>query len=54
MKSFLTFIGIGLVVFYAWAEWTGWELPSAKKGIVPASARTTGGFRSYRFWTGGK
>lgn len=54
MRRFFTVFGILLVGSYAWAEWTGWELPTGKKGVVPASARTAGGFRSYHFWSGGK
>lgn len=47
--------GALLLAGWAWAEWTGWELPSnASRTVVPASARNAGGYRTWHFWTGGK
>ena len=55
MKNGYMILGTLLIAAWAWAEFTGWELaPNTKRGNVPASARNTGGFRSYHFWAGGK
>jgi hypothetical protein len=43
-----------LVALFGWMQWTGWEMASGEKGVVPASARNRGGYRSFHFWTGGK
>ena len=55
MKRVYTILGSALIALWAWSEWTGWEFaPDTKRGVIPASARNTGGFRSYHFWSGGK
>ncbi len=55
MRKVYILIGAILISLYAVAEWTGWSMPTnAQKGAVPAGARTSGGYRSYHFWTGGK
>ena len=55
MKRGFQLFGALLLSAYAWAGFTGWELPSnAKKGVVAAGARSATGFRAYSFWTGGK
>jgi len=55
LRRVYTAFGILLLLGYTWAEATGWEVsPGAKRSVVPASARTAGGFRSYHFWSGGK
>ena len=55
MRRVYVVFGTLLLLGYAWAEWTGWEMSiGSKRGVVPASARTAGGFRSYHFWSGGK
>ena len=55
MRKIYAILGILLLSGYALAEWYGWESSSnAKRGVLPASARTAGGYRSYHFWNGGK
>jgi hypothetical protein len=55
MKRVYTILGTALIAVWAWSEWTGWEFaPDTKRGVIPASARNAGGFRSYHFWSGGK
>jgi hypothetical protein len=55
MKRVYTILGSALIAAWTWAEWTGWELAAnTQRGVIPASARNTGGFRSYHFWSGGK
>ncbi len=55
MRRVYQILGALLLSAYALAEGTGWELPTnAKRGVVPASARTAAGFRSFTLWNGGK
>lgn len=55
MKRIYIVFGALLLFAYAWSEAAGWELAlSTRRGLVPTSARTAGGFRSYHFWSGGK
>ncbi len=55
MKRVYQVFGAAILAFYIYAEWTGWELSAGEaRGVVPASARNSGGFRSYHLWNGGK
>lgn len=46
---------LAILGLYGMSAWNGWEVGSAKRGLIPASARQApGGYRSYGYWRGGK
>jgi hypothetical protein len=52
------FFAAGVFLLYGLASWNGWQMGSAKRGVIPADIRQQpGGYRSYHsytFWRGGK
>ncbi len=55
MKKAYQVLGAGLLLLYAWAAFSGWELPGGtQRNTLPPGVRSTGGYRSYHFWSGGK
>ena len=51
------YLGFALAVLglYGAASLRGWELFSPKKGKIPESVRqSSGGYRSFVYWRGGK
>jgi hypothetical protein len=47
-------IGIGLLVLYAVAAFTGWEPGTPGRERIPADVRhSPGGYRSFHFWHAG-
>ena len=56
MKRSYTIYGAMLVLFYAWAAWTGYEFGSSRnEQRLPESVRQApGGYRTYGYWRGGK
>lgn len=47
-------IGIGIIALYAAAAWSGWELTSPRRQVLPADVRNSpGGYRSFHFWHSG-
>ena len=54
MKAYTAY-ALLVLGLYGWASWRGWEIGSAKRGLIPASVRQSpGGYRSYGYWRGGK
>ena len=52
-KLYLLF-GTGVLVLYAAAAWSGWELTTAPRQVLPADVRNSpGGYRSFHFWHSG-
>ncbi len=55
MRRAYRLFGVGLLVLYSWAAFSGWDFPwGSQRNTLPPGARNTGGYRSYRFWSGGK
>lgn len=47
-------IGGGLLLLYSVAAWSGWELSTAARQVIPADVRNSpGGYRSFHFWHSG-
>ena len=47
-------LGGGLLLLYAAAAWSGWELSTSSRQFVPADVRNSpGGYRSFHFWHSG-
>jgi hypothetical protein len=54
MKGYALF-ALAVVILYGVSAAKGWEMGSAKRGLIPASVRQApGGYRSYGYWGGGK
>ncbi len=54
MKGYGLF-ALAVLSLYGVSAWKGWEMGSAKRGLIPASVRSApGGYRSYGYWRGGK
>ena len=56
MKRAYQMYGAALILLYAAAAWSGWEMGAARSGQrLPASVRQApGGYRTYGYWRGGK
>jgi hypothetical protein len=55
MRRAFLILGAGFLLYYCFAEWTGFEpFGGGQAGAIPPSARNSGGYRSYHFWAGGK
>ncbi len=47
-------LGVGILVLYLAATWSGWELGNARRQVLPADVRNSpGGYRSFHFWHSG-
>lgn len=47
-------LGTGLLLLYAAAAWSGWELTTARRQVLPADVRNSpGGYRAFHFWHSG-
>jgi len=55
MRRAYQVLGGVLLLAYLAVELKGWELPGrAQRSVVPQSARSVGGYRTYHYWNGGK
>lgn len=54
MRRGYRIFGVILFALYGFVELTGRELSAGERGVIPAGARNSGGFRSYHYWNGGK
>jgi hypothetical protein len=47
-------LGAGLLLLYVLASWSGWELTTAPRQMLPPDVRNSpGGYRSFHFWHSG-
>jgi hypothetical protein len=47
-------LGGGLLLLYVVAAWSGWELTTATRQVLPADVRNSpGGYRTFHFWHSG-
>ena len=47
-------IGTGVLLLYGVAAWSGWELSTSPRQVLPADVRNSpGGYRSFHFWHSG-
>ncbi|HEX8283847.1 MAG TPA: hypothetical protein VF588_10855 [Pyrinomonadaceae bacterium] len=47
-------LGTGVLLLYAFAAWSGWELSTSPRQKLPADVRNSpGGYRSFHFWHSG-
>jgi hypothetical protein len=47
-------VGGALILLYALAAWSGWEVTTAPRQVLPADVRNSpGGYRSFHFWHSG-
>lgn len=53
MKIFYLISSTILVLGYATAGLTGWELDTASRQRLPPDVRSPGGYRSFHFWHAG-
>ncbi len=47
-------LGTGVLLLYGVAAWSGWELSTSSRQVLPADVRNSpGGYRSFHFWHSG-
>jgi hypothetical protein len=47
-------LGTGVLLLYVVAAWSGWELTTAPRQVLPPDVRNSpGGYRSFHFWHSG-
>jgi hypothetical protein len=47
-------LGTGVLLLYGFAAWSGWELSTSPRQVIPADVRNApGGYRSFHFWHSG-
>jgi hypothetical protein len=47
-------LGAGVLLLYGVAAWSGWELSTSQRQVLPADVRNSpGGYRSFHFWHSG-
>jgi hypothetical protein len=47
-------LGAGVLLLYGLAAWSGWELSTSQRQVLPADVRNApGGYRSFHFWHSG-
>jgi hypothetical protein len=47
-------VGGGLLLLYVFAAWSGWEVTTSPRQVLPADVRNSpGGYRSFHFWHSG-
>jgi hypothetical protein len=47
-------LGTGVLLLYGFAAWSGWELSTSPRQVLPADVRNApGGYRSFHFWHSG-
>ena len=55
MRRIFQVFGGSLLLVYALAAFSGWEMPgNAQRNTLPPGARNAGGYRTWHFWSGGK
>ena len=55
MRRLYALYALAVLGLYGVAAWSGWELGSGRRGLIPASIRQSpGGYRYYTYWRGGK
>ena len=55
IKRAYAVFALAVLGLYGCATWRGWELGFASKGKIPQSVRqSSGGYRSFAYWRGGK
>ena len=54
LSKLYLFLGACVLLLYAAAAWSGWELTTAPRQVLPADVRNSpGGYRSFHFWHSG-
>jgi hypothetical protein len=47
-------LGCAALLLYSAAAWSGWEISTATRQVLPADVRNSpGGYRSFHFWHSG-
>ena len=54
-RRLVLLFALAVLGLYGCATWRGWQLGFARKGKIPQSVRqSSGGYRSFAYWRGGK
>ena len=54
LSKFYLLFGVAVLALYVTAAWSGWEIDSSPRQILPADVRNSpGGYRSFHFWHSG-